>query len=165
VAVAFHDGAVTPASFTPERVRDPALRPLIAKIAIDEDKNFTQRFPQEGNCRMEVTTVSGQCLVAHTAYPKGHQRNPLSDADVGLDHGVGHFQRPSLCHGALRRTERCWRYGDRFQNRCKHRPRFLPAESLRRRRPVRTCEEKVMNRRQTCPLSGMVQSAQLMVPQ
>jgi 2-methylcitrate dehydratase len=82
VAVAFHDGAVTPASFTPKRVRDPALRPLIAKMTIDEDKDFTQRFPQEGNCRMEVTTVSGQRLVAHTAYPKGHQRNPLSDADV-----------------------------------------------------------------------------------
>src|SRR6266850_5447456 len=82
VAVAFHDGAVTPASFTPERVRDPALRPLIAKMTIDEDKDFTQRFPQEGNCRMEVTTVSGQRLVAHTAYPKGHRHNPLSDADV-----------------------------------------------------------------------------------
>jgi len=80
--VAFHDGAVTPASFTLERVRDPVLRPLIAKMTIDEDKDFTQRFPQEGNCRMEVTTVSGQRLVAHTAYPKGHQRNPLSDADV-----------------------------------------------------------------------------------
>jgi 2-methylcitrate dehydratase len=51
-------------------------------MAIEEDKEFTQRFPQEGNCRMEVTTVSGQRLVAHTAYPKGHQRNPLSDADV-----------------------------------------------------------------------------------
>ena len=48
----------------------------------DEDKDFTQRFQQEGNCRTEVTAVSGQCLVAHTAYPKGHQRNPLSDIDV-----------------------------------------------------------------------------------
>jgi 2-methylcitrate dehydratase len=82
VAVAFHDGVVTPASFTTERVRDPALRPLIAKMSIDEDNDFTQRFPQEGNCRMEVTTVSGQHLVAHTAYPKGHRHNPLSDADV-----------------------------------------------------------------------------------
>jgi 2-methylcitrate dehydratase PrpD len=78
-----HDGAVTPASFTPERVQDPALRPLIAKMTIDEDKDFTQRFPQESNCRIEVTTVSGQHFVAQTAYPKGHQRNPLSDADVG----------------------------------------------------------------------------------
>jgi 2-methylcitrate dehydratase len=82
VAVAFHDGAVTSASFTPERVRDPALRPLIAKMTIDEDKDFTQRFPQEGNCRTEVTTISGQRLVAHTAYPKGHQRHPLSDAEL-----------------------------------------------------------------------------------
>ena len=31
---------------------------------------------------MEVTTVSGQRLVAHTAYPKGHQHNPLSDVEV-----------------------------------------------------------------------------------
>ena len=44
VAVAFHDGAVTPASFTPERVRDPALRPLMAKMTIDEDKDFTAPF-------------------------------------------------------------------------------------------------------------------------
>jgi 2-methylcitrate dehydratase len=82
VAVAFHDGEVTPASFTAERVRDPALRRLIAKMTIAEDKTFTQRFPQEYNCRMEVTTVSGQRLVAQTAYPKGHRHNPLSDADV-----------------------------------------------------------------------------------
>ena len=51
-------------------------------MSIDEDTTFTQRFPQEYNCRMEVTTVSGQRLVAHTAYPKGHQHNPLSEADV-----------------------------------------------------------------------------------
>jgi 2-methylcitrate dehydratase len=82
VAVAFHDGAVTPASFTAERVQDPALRPLIAKMTIDEDTAFTQRFPQEYNCRMEVTTLSGQRFTAQTAYPKGHRHNPLSDADV-----------------------------------------------------------------------------------
>jgi 2-methylcitrate dehydratase len=54
----------------------------MARMTIDEDADFTQRFPQESHCRMEVTTTSGQHLVAHTAYPKGHQRNPLSDADV-----------------------------------------------------------------------------------
>ena len=51
VAVALHDGAVTPASFTDERVRDPALRPLMAKMTLAEDDAFTQRFPQEVNCR------------------------------------------------------------------------------------------------------------------
>jgi len=82
VAVAFHDGAVTPASFTSDRIRDPALRPLLAKMTIEEDPDFTRRFPQEANCRMEITTTSGERLVAETAYPKGHRRNPLQDAEL-----------------------------------------------------------------------------------
>ncbi len=82
VAVAFHDGVVTPASFTSARIRDPALRPLIAKMTIEEDPEFTRRFPQEANCRMEVTTVRGERFVAETAYPKGHLRNPLQDTEL-----------------------------------------------------------------------------------
>ena len=79
MAVAFHDGAVTPASFTPERVRDPALRPLIAKMTINEDKDFTQRFPQEGNCRMEVTTYLASAWWRTRPIPKGTNaiRSPM----------------------------------------------------------------------------------------
>jgi 2-methylcitrate dehydratase len=103
VAVAFHDGAVTPASFTLDRIRDPALRPLIASMKIEEDADFTRRFPLESNCRMEVTTTSGQRLVAETVYPKGHQRNPLQDAEVEakfrqLSQGV---LREAQCRAAL----------------------------------------------------------------
>jgi 2-methylcitrate dehydratase len=82
VAVALQDGAVTPASFTTERIGDPALRPLIAKMTIEESPEFTRRYPAEYNCRMEVTTRSGEQLVAATAYPKGNRRNPLEDAEV-----------------------------------------------------------------------------------
>jgi 2-methylcitrate dehydratase len=82
VAVALHDGAVTPASFTNERIQDPALRPLIAKMTIEEDSSFTRRFPTEYNCLMEITTTSGETFVAQTSYPKGHQHNPLDDSEV-----------------------------------------------------------------------------------
>jgi 2-methylcitrate dehydratase len=82
VAVAFQDGAVTPASFSPQRIQDPALRPLIARMSIEEDPEFTRRYPAEANCRMEVTTRSGRQLVAATSYPKGHRRNPLDDSEV-----------------------------------------------------------------------------------
>jgi 2-methylcitrate dehydratase len=82
VAVAFHDGAVTPDSFTGARIQDPALRPLIGKMTIVEDAELTRRFPQEAHTWMEVTSVSGQRFVAETAYPKGHQRNPLQDAEL-----------------------------------------------------------------------------------
>ncbi|MGE3535812.1 MAG: MmgE/PrpD family protein [Candidatus Tectimicrobiota bacterium] len=82
VAAALQDGAVTPASFTTERVRDPGLRPLIAKITLHEDAQYTARFPAEYNCRIEATTVAGQQLTVHTTYPKGHRHKALSDADV-----------------------------------------------------------------------------------
>ncbi len=88
VAVAFQHGAVTPASFAREYLQDPAVQALMGKMTVDEDEGFTQRFPEESNCRMQVTTSSGQCLEAATTYQPGHWRNPLSDEEV-----VDKFQR------------------------------------------------------------------------
>ena len=107
VATAFHEGAVTPASFASDRIQNPTLRGLIAKMTIEEDPDFTYRFPEELNCRMEVTTTSGQRLTAETAYPKGHRHNPLQDAELAtkfqrLADGVLTAQQ---CHAAL---EQLW---------------------------------------------------------
>lgn len=82
VAVAFADGAVTPASFTAERLHDPALRPLLNIMTVKEDPAFTQCFPEQYHCHMEVVTTSGQRFEAATAYPPGHRHNPLSDTAV-----------------------------------------------------------------------------------
>ncbi len=82
MAVAFQDGAVTPASFTSQRISDPALRPLISKITITEDAEFTRRFPGEYNCHMEVIDRGGHIHVAETAYPKGHRCSPMDDSEV-----------------------------------------------------------------------------------
>jgi 2-methylcitrate dehydratase len=103
VATAFHEGAVTPASFASDRIQNPTLRSLIAKMTIEEDPDFTHRFPEELNCRMEVTATSGQRLTAETAYPKGHRHNPLQDAELAtkfqrLADGVLTAQQ---CHAAL----------------------------------------------------------------
>lgn len=107
VAAALHDGAITPASFTEARVSDPALRPLIARMRIDEEPTFTAKFPQEYNCRMEITTTAGQRLVAQTAYPKGHRHNPLSDADVAAKFRrlAGEVLSAQQCDAAL---EKLW---------------------------------------------------------
>ena len=82
VAVAFLDGAVTPASFTSQRISDPALRPIISKITITEDPEFTRRYPGEYNCYMEVIDRDGHSHVAETTFPKGHRSNPLDDSEV-----------------------------------------------------------------------------------
>ena len=80
--MALQDGAVTPASFSDQRIGDPDLRSLISRMNAEEDPEFTRRYPDEINCRIEVTTTSGKQLSAHTAYPKGHPNNPMTDAEI-----------------------------------------------------------------------------------
>ena len=82
VAYAFKNGMVTPNSFGDNDLQDSAIRGLISRIQIEEDSSFTQRFSDEYNCQMEVTTTSGQRFSAAVAHPRGHWRNPMSDADV-----------------------------------------------------------------------------------
>jgi len=99
VAIAFQDGAVTPASFTKERLQDPAVHELIAKMTVEEDPGFTKRFPKDYPCLLEVTTTAGRRLVVETSHPPGHRHNPLSDEQVG-----GKFSRLA---GAVLPKERC----------------------------------------------------------
>ena len=93
VAVAFHDGSVSPASFTSQKIGDPGIKDLISKISIEENEEYTGKYPGEYNIYMEVTDRSGHTHTAHTSYPKGHQNNPLSDEELeakfrGLSSGV-----------------------------------------------------------------------------
>ncbi len=99
VAIAFHDGAVTPASFTRERLQDPAVHELISKMTVEEDPGFTARFPEDYPCLLEVTTTAGRRLVAETSHPPGHRNNPLSDDQV-----VGKFFNLA---GGMLSEERC----------------------------------------------------------
>src|SRR6266852_6038341 len=84
VAAAFQDGGVTPATFAPSRIQDPALRPLIKKLTVAEEPEFTRRYPAESCTRIAVTTTDGRQVVAETSHPKGHRRNPLTDTEVEL---------------------------------------------------------------------------------
>jgi 2-methylcitrate dehydratase len=57
VSAAWHDGAVTPATFIPARIQDPALRPFIKRLSAEEDPGFTRRYPAESCSRVEVTAA------------------------------------------------------------------------------------------------------------
>jgi 2-methylcitrate dehydratase len=82
VAAALQDGEVTPATFAPARIQDPAIRSLIRKLKVVEEPEFTRRYPAESCARIEVTTTDGRRLAAETSHPRGHHRNPLTDAEV-----------------------------------------------------------------------------------
>ena len=82
LAVALTDGRIGPASFEPQRYLDPALRPLMNRIRVAPHEEFTRRFPGELVSEIEVTTRSGERLIERAQFPKGHARNPMTDADV-----------------------------------------------------------------------------------
>jgi 2-methylcitrate dehydratase len=82
VAAALQDGGITPATFAPARIQDAALRPLIKKLTVVEEPEFTRRYPAESCTRIEVTTADGRLVAAETRHPKGHSRNPLTDSEV-----------------------------------------------------------------------------------
>ena len=82
VAVALQDGAVTGDSFSDQRLQDPALAALVSKIDVQEDEDYTRKYPEELNCRVDVAAKSGVIYSASTSYPKGHRSNPMTDSEV-----------------------------------------------------------------------------------
>ena len=84
VAAAFQEGAVTPGSFTPQRITDATKRATMAKMTLTEDKEFTANYPGQYNCRITVTDRYGKDHIAHTAYSKGHKNNPLDDSELEI---------------------------------------------------------------------------------
>lgn len=82
IGAALVDGAITAATFTPERYRDPAILALIKKISMQEDKEFTAAYPRTFHCRFEVTLKSGDVIAASRTNPRGHPANPMSDREI-----------------------------------------------------------------------------------
>jgi 2-methylcitrate dehydratase len=93
VAAGLLEGEVTAATFTREKLRDSDLRRLMSKMTLEEDPEFSARYPEEYNCRIEVTRTTGATVSASTRNPKGHRLNPMTDSEVetkfrGLTRGI-----------------------------------------------------------------------------
>jgi len=99
LALGFTDGRITVDSFSEQRINDPALRQLMNRIKIAENKAFTQQFPEKLMTEIEVITRSGQRLVESAQYSKGHAKNPMTDADVEAKLGI-------LCEGLMGNAQR-----------------------------------------------------------
>ncbi|HYH40359.1 MAG TPA: MmgE/PrpD family protein, partial [Burkholderiales bacterium] len=94
LAAALQDGAISIATFDEARIRDPKLRPLMNRIKVSENEEFTRAFPQAMMNRIEIVTKNGEHHVASGRYPRGHGENPLTDAEVEQKYRA-------LCQGLL----------------------------------------------------------------
>ena len=94
LAAALQDGSISIATFDEARIRDPGLRPLMNRITVSENDEFTKAFPGAMMNRIEIVSKSGGRHVAEGRYPKGHLENPMTDAEVETKYRA-------LCEGLL----------------------------------------------------------------
>lgn len=85
LAVALVDRAITLDSFTPQRIADPALRPLMQRITVEEDPELTRvhagelpRWPSSVECQLRDGTV----LTEAVGSPHGHPLDPLDRCEI-----------------------------------------------------------------------------------
>jgi 2-methylcitrate dehydratase len=81
-AVALADGDVTLAQFEPSRFTDPALLALVAKVKVHRDHALSARYPRGIPNRLTIKMADGRELVREVEFPRGHARNPMTDAEV-----------------------------------------------------------------------------------
>jgi 2-methylcitrate dehydratase len=84
MARALVDGRVGLDSFAAERILDPDLRPIMAKISIVEEPRFTERRKshREENAMVEVRLVDGSTIRREIVFPRGHPRNPMDEGEL-----------------------------------------------------------------------------------
>lgn len=90
LAVALLDGDISLDSYRPERLSDPAIRAVMAKMTVTGNKEFSKiRAVQEGvmrahPARITVRTRSGQTMTEEVRYHKGHYHDPMTKADLDV---------------------------------------------------------------------------------
>jgi 2-methylcitrate dehydratase len=81
-AVALVDGEITARQFAPERLQDPVLIDLVSRTKVIEDPKLTAGYPAGIPNRVTVTLDDGTVLTEEVAFPPGHDKNPLTDAQL-----------------------------------------------------------------------------------
>jgi 2-methylcitrate dehydratase len=82
VAMALLDGAVTDKSFSAERLADPAIAALMAKVKVRHDAGLDAIYPEASPSRIGIRTTAGKTHSVEVRYPLGHTKNVMSDAQV-----------------------------------------------------------------------------------
>jgi 2-methylcitrate dehydratase len=82
VAVALIDGHVGLVQFSERRIADPRLQRLMEKIQVLADDRFNNQYPAAIPNLIEITLKDGTVHSRQVDYPRGHPKNPMTDAEV-----------------------------------------------------------------------------------
>lgn len=81
VATALVHGEPQARHFVPQRLDDPAVMGLVAKVGVRVDAALSALWPETAPARVTVHTKAGS-VSSEVRYPKGHVSNPMNDAEL-----------------------------------------------------------------------------------
>lgn len=84
LAVGLEDGMVTPLQFREQRVKDPALIPIMDAVKVVPNREFEALFPKFQPSRVTITTRDGRTLAQRVDVPKGDPRDPMTEEEIGV---------------------------------------------------------------------------------
>lgn len=76
------DGTIGLCAFEESAYRDPALRPLMAKIHVRIDEEVDTIYPKVVSMTVQAKTTDGRSTVFKPRDPLGHNNNPMQDKDI-----------------------------------------------------------------------------------
>jgi len=76
------EGTINADSFEEAAVRDPSLRPLMAKIRVRIDEEVDANYPAHVSMKVEATTTDGKRYILEPRDPLGHNKKPMQDKDI-----------------------------------------------------------------------------------
>ncbi len=75
-------GGVRIAAFTPERLRDPAIRAIMPRVTVSLDPELASAYPRQRAARVRITLRDGRALDRLQPTRKGDPEMPLSDDEL-----------------------------------------------------------------------------------
>jgi 2-methylcitrate dehydratase len=82
VAVALLAGEVTAEQFGPQWLDDPRVGRLLERTTMRRDPALNAGYPEGIPNRLRITQTNGSVVEREIRYPRGHARNPMTDAEV-----------------------------------------------------------------------------------
>jgi len=82
VAVALYDKCAGIEQFTSDRIRDDRVLNLAKRVQVYATPAFTNEYPKNWGCKLNILTYSGQSLQKHIVNAKGDHDNPLTFDDL-----------------------------------------------------------------------------------
>ncbi|HTS93806.1 MAG TPA: MmgE/PrpD family protein [Stellaceae bacterium] len=82
LAAALVVGSVRIDAFSPERLADPAIRALLAKVEMEVEPKLDASFPKQRGAIVEIETTDGRRFEHFAPTRKGDPDAPLSDAEL-----------------------------------------------------------------------------------